>query len=213
MRFSLAILLLPIPCFSQPVAVGVKLAARVTSDVNGAADSESKFYRVGPMVEVTLPHRFSFEADFLYSRFGYSSTTYGLLGESFTERMRANAWEFPLLAKYRLRGSGAHPFLLVGYAPRTAKARFDDTGYTANFYDSSLRTPYRSSYESSLGTDHAVVAGGGMAFRKGSFRITPEVRYLRWKRPLYSYSGSRGYYLALEQNEVQALLGISFGVH
>src|SRR6476661_3389813 len=102
MRFSLTILLFSIPCFSQPVSVGLKAAARVTSDVDGDAASESKLYLVGPMVDVALPYHFSFEADALYSRFGYTSTTYGLLGDSFTERVRANSWEFPLLAKYRL---------------------------------------------------------------------------------------------------------------
>lgn len=213
MRVSLAILLLSIPCFSQVVSVGVRAAARITGDLDGYAASESRLYRVGPMVELVLPYRFSFEADAMYSRFGYSSTTYGLLGDTFTERMRANSWEFPLIAKYHLGGLGAHPFLSVGYAPRIAKARFDNTGYSVNYYDSSLRTPYRSSYESRLGTDHAVIAGGGMAFRKGSLRIAPEVRYLRWKQPLYSYFGSRGYYVALAQNEVQVLLGISFRVH
>jgi Outer membrane protein beta-barrel domain len=214
MRFSLALFLLSIPCFSQTFSVGVKAAARVTSDLDGYASSESRIYRVGPMVELALPYHFSFEADALYSRFGYSSTTYGLLGESFTERMRANSWEFPLLAKYRFGGSRrGRWFVSAGYAPRIASARFDDSGYTVSFPDSRLRSPYRNSYEKSFDTDHAVVAGGGLAFQKGHIRIAPEARYLRWKQPLYSYYGSHGYYLSLTQNEVQVLLGITFGVH
>ena len=213
MRFSLAIFLLSTPCFSQTVSVGVKAAARVTSDLDGDAASESKHYLVGPTVEIALPYDFSFEADALYNRAGYSSTTYGLLGESFTERMRANSWQFPLLTKYHFGSRRARWFVAAGYAPRIGGARFENSGYTVSFPDSRLRSPFRDSYEISFDTDHAVVAGGGLAFQKGRIRIAPEARYLRWKQPLYSYYGSRGYYVALAQNEVQVLLGITFGVH
>src|SRR5579872_4430580 len=178
MRLSLALFLLSIPCLSQPVTVGIKGAARLTSNLEGDAGSESKFYLVGPAIEVALPYHFALEAGALYSRFGYSSTTYGLLGEQYTERVRANSWEFPLLAKYRFTGTRGRPFLAIGYAPRIARARFDDSGFNVSF-NTSLRSPFSSSYGASFDTGHAVVAGAGLVFQKGHLRLVPEVRYLR----------------------------------
>jgi hypothetical protein len=71
----LAFTLFSCPVFAQQVGFGVKGGVRATTDIEGSygPSSESSWHVVGPMVEVTLPHGFSAEADALFSRFGYSS--------------------------------------------------------------------------------------------------------------------------------------------
>jgi hypothetical protein len=67
-----------------------------------------------------------------------------------------------------------------------------------------------TSYPADYGADHGLVAGGGVEIGGGHFRVAPEVRYIRWKDPLYSYYGSRGYYLQVPRNEVQILVGLTW---
>jgi len=182
----------------------------VTSDIGGTGASESKPYLVGPMAEVRLPWHFAFEADALYSRFGFSSTTSDFLSEIATQRGRANSWQFPLLAKYRLRIFRVRPYALLGYVPRHGSGKIDYAGRSSTTLSSSGPfVPYAFSDALEI-SDHAWVAGGGVQLRAGPFRITPEVRYLRWNDSPYSFN-SHGYYLVVPQNEMQVLLGIGWG--
>lgn len=196
---------------TQPLTIGVKGALRATSDLQGDGTSESKPYRIGPMAEVRLPWHFSFEADALYSRFGYSSTTTGLLNDYGTQRSRANSWEFPLLLKYHPRFRAIHPYVLGGVAPRHAGGRIDYSGVNATTLSSTgpfIPYAFANTWHAN---DHAFVVGGGVDFRMGHLQVEPEIRYLRWNNPLYAFFGSRGYQLLVPQNEVQILVGIGWG--
>jgi Outer membrane protein beta-barrel domain len=104
---------------AQQVGFGVKGGVRATNDIEGSfgTSSESSRYLVGPMVEATLPHGFSVEADALYSRPGYSSIFANAFGSS-TVRARGTSWEFPLLIKRGLPFPLIHPYVELGYAPR-----------------------------------------------------------------------------------------------
>jgi hypothetical protein len=107
------------PALAQRIAVGVEGGVRTMDDVSGSLTPESKRYIVGPMVELRLPLRLSFEFDALYRRFGFTGyQSLDDLANSIT-RERANSWEFPMILKYNLPGVLAHPFVGVGYAPRT----------------------------------------------------------------------------------------------
>src|ERR1700687_3368158 len=88
-------------CFGQSFSVGVKGGIRATDDLSGDATSESKRYVVGPAVEIALPLNLGIEFDALYRRGGYRSS-FGNFAGSFTDRERANSWEFPILLKYRV---------------------------------------------------------------------------------------------------------------
>lgn len=214
MRFW-GILCVAATCVAQPVTVGVRTGVRINDEITGGASSESKRYLVGPMVEVRLPHRFAVEVDALYSRFGYSTQvttsllrdplTKQLLTNVFTERVRANSWEFPLLAQYRFEG----PFhVLAGYAPRHVSGNFSDSGYFA-VNSAAGAAPLDASGPASFPVNHAAVIGVGSSLRLGPVRFEPELRYLRWKNawtpsfdPYSSVSGAR--------NEWQFLLGIGW---
>ena len=58
--------------------------------------------------------------------------------------------------------------------------------------------------------DHAFVLSGGIEVELWHIRITPEVRYLRWKVPSNPSSSAVAYYLRVPQNEAQLLLGIGW---
>lgn len=81
---------------------------------------------------------------------------------------------------------------------------------TGNPYLLGYAAPFSASYPLGSSNDHGVVAGGGSELGLGRIHVAPEVRYIRSKDPLYAEYGSRGYYVAVPQNEVQMLLGLSW---
>lgn len=199
-------------CFAQPLAIGIKAGGRLTNDVDGWAVSESRPYVLGPMVQLKLPLGFAVEADALYNRFGYSSTASDILGGYTIDRVRANSWQFPILLRHRLPLPLplARPYFTVGYAAQyTGTATHRVTGATADYYTGNF-TPYSANYTENYAANSGLVAGGGIEVGAGHWRVAPEVRYIRWKDPLFSYYGSRGYYVVAPQNEVQLLVGITW---
>jgi len=185
------------------MTVGVEGAARLTSDQQGYGTSESKPYLVGPMIEVRLPFHFAIEADALYSRLGYLSYIPLIANES-TIRTIANAWEFPVLVKYRLPVPRVRPYVSLGLAPRHASGTINSIHYG---YEPSDVTFSSVDWHA---RDHAWVVGGGFEFRLGHFRIAPEMRYLRWRIPPGPSAGDVSYYLPVPQNEAQLLLGVGW---
>src|SRR5690242_12733639 len=63
--------------------------------------STTNRYIIGPSFELRLPAGFGLEVDALYRRFNYD-TSFNLVDVFTNNRTTGNAWEFPLLAKYRL---------------------------------------------------------------------------------------------------------------
>src|SRR5436305_3749478 len=177
-------------CFAQHIGIGVKGAIPVTTDIEGYGASESRRYVVGPMIEVRLPFGFGVEADALYRRFGYSTTSEFLSLASFVTRARANSWEFPIVAKYRWR----LPYVMAGVAPRYVSGEFVSSGFNTN-PSTGVRSFSSSTGNLDFATQVGFVAGGGVEFGLGRIHVAPEVRYIRWKDPLLSDYGSRGYYL------------------
>jgi hypothetical protein len=55
-----------------------------------------------------------------------------------------------------------------------------------------------------------VVVGGGIEFCGRHFRITPEVRYTRWRNDIINSYGSQGYRVNSALNQAQILLGLSW---
>jgi len=195
-----------LPCVSQGLTVEVKGGLRLSGDESPYGPLEtstSKRYLVGPSVEVGLPFHFAFEADALYSRLGRKFWFPGI-GREADIRTTANAWVFPLLIKYRVPVPRVHPFLSAGYAPRrtSGSVRTAQYDFFGNVTHSSVDWHAH---------DRAIVAGGGMEFRFGHARISPEVRYLRWHVPSNPFPDQTAYYLdAIHSNEVQFVLGIGW---
>jgi hypothetical protein len=168
------------------------------------------------MIEIALPLSFAFEADALYRRTGYDVIAGGLSTVANT-RLRADSWEFPLLAKYYFR-------------PRIGPVRFYATGgYVVRYlsgFDISIHTsgvepvtgkPVDFTFQTSSAQYYAhdnpangFVAGGGARFHIGHFAVAPEVRYTRWVGITFNDFGSHGFFVKSLQNQADVLVGITF---
>ena len=212
MTRTAAVFLLATQACGQHLEIGAIGAGRPTSQLEGYGVSESRRYLVGPLVRFNLPRGFAVEANALYSRFGYTSTSTDIVGDFYTTRSRANSRQFPILLKYRLRIAALGPYVLVGWDPERATGTSTGTmSLVSNPYDpNSTRTYRQFTTSDNYGTNHGLVAGAGVAFGSRHLRVSPEVRYVRWKDPMFSNYGSRGFYLLVPQNEVQLILGVAW---
>lgn len=190
--------------WAQPVAVGVKGGAPFTAAVEGSFGNrpEAPRYAVGPVIEAALPRSFAVEAGALYRRTGYSTFEIGFDRAS-TTRVRANVWEFPVLAKYYLRGgrSSPRPYAAAGYAIRRVsglEAAYNSIPFeTTRFF---LRD----------NPTHGLAAAGGLRFRLGRLWAAPEVRYVRWNGRPFDQQGPRGFFIQSLRNQAEILVGIGF---
>jgi hypothetical protein len=193
---------------AQLVSVGVKGGISIT-DPGYYSSDESHRYVVGPSVEVRLPFRYAVEADALYMRVG-RTTIFNYPGilpgtdttqNTISTRTRGNSWEFPILGKYYFNSPGhkVRPFLGTGYSFRTTWFHDDSTVTVLSPSPiTSVTTPYKSDYRSSLQVGAAFTAG--LRIGVGRMSVLPELRYTRWG----STDGTS------RKNEAKFLLGISF---
>lgn len=205
---ALLVFLSVVACQAQSLGFGVKGGVPITSQVEGYATDESRRYVVGPMVEVALPHGLGFEADALYSRFGYS-TNFGNFAGYTAIGVRANSWEFPFLAKYRFHLPLGRPYAIAGYSPRRVSGTENASGYVVHI-DTGSRTDFSNSSATGYATVHGLVAGGGIELSVGRVRIAPETRYIHWNRSVFYDSGPQGYFVTTPQDQVEFLLGLTW---
>jgi len=147
--------------------------------------SGSKYFVLGPTVEVQLPFGLAFEADGLYRPMEAkiqqpTSLASFLLGlGSTTLSNRIDTWEFPLLAKYRLSLPIMRPYFEAGPTFRTLSAsvaqHISGTGFSA---------------------------GIGLETHIRRLRVAPEVRYTRWSSDA---SDTAPFYIP-RRNQVELLL-------
>ena len=127
MRIVLALALLACPVFGQ-ISVGVKFGVPL-NDAEKIADNRQSLntqrFTVGPTVELKIASRVSIEIDALYRNFDFNS--YRDFGSGVAAvKADTEAWEFPLLAKYRFASSRwiLSPFVDGGFS-------FDHTSTTS----------------------------------------------------------------------------------
>jgi hypothetical protein len=157
------------------------------------------------MIEVGLPFHFAFEADALYSRLG-NTFVFPFIANSSVNRTIANAWVFPLLAKYRFQVPRTRPFVSLGLAPRHATGRINTIHY--GFFPSDITFSSVNWHA----TDRALVLSGGIEVGRRRVRIVPEIRYYRRAVPTRPSTEDIAYYLQPPHTyEAQFLLGIKWG--
>ena len=106
MRVLIVLTLTAAAAIAQPIGFGIKGGVPMTDFVDTVQTGHFSYqpqthrYIIGASVELRLPAGLGIEFDALYRRFGYtgSGTAVDVTTQSNTT---ANAWEFPLLAKYR----------------------------------------------------------------------------------------------------------------
>jgi opacity protein-like surface antigen len=190
-----------------PLGFGLKAGVPFTDFTNavsnGAFDYTSKTQRyiVGPTVELRLPGGFGIEVDALYRRFSYNGS---ITGAGITSSTSGNAWEFPILAKYRFPTPIARPFIAGGVAWDSLQGLKQDvrTGL-ANAGITSTDTPAELQKKTTTG----FVLGFGVDVHAIFVHISPEIRYTRWGSEHF-LSPNGGFHSS--QNQAEFLVGITF---
>ena len=210
MRYLPLILLVAAPAVAQIVSLGVKAGVPLGDPiigVNGAGVTPNvRRYLVGGTVEVHLPLKFSVELDAIYKRTGFSDGPFGSINFRFSDRIAANQWEFPLLAKYEILSGRVRPFIDAGPVLRHISGFRDvsvllfDLGAISGTFNNTPDLANRNS--------PGFAVGGGVTFKVLHIRISPEFRYTRW--------GSSAFQIAQEgapvsnSNQEDLLVGFTF---
>jgi hypothetical protein len=151
--------------------------------------SNATQFVLGPTVELHLPAGFGVEVDALYRNFDYSASA-GLR----TGATASDAWEFPLLLKYRLPGAFVRPYL--------------DAGVAIDHWSGTKETQYlNTSITNTSGASRGFVAGAGIELHVPFVRLSPEIRYTRWGS--VNTSDLNGI-LHSNQNQAEFLVGLTF---
>jgi hypothetical protein len=146
-------------------------------------DFYQKPYAVGPAVEVNLPWRFSLEVGMLYERFhrdmseGITPIKGDGVNFGYVASVAANAFAFPLLAKYSFSRRRMTPFIDAGATLRHLDL-FNGDGIQLDVYLHPNSTAFR--FDPGKAVDVAVTAGAGLRYRVSLVDVVPEIRFLHW---------------------------------
>jgi hypothetical protein len=201
-------LLLSTAARSQPFSIGVLGGVPLSpADRSGQGGGRggigpwylnTRPYTVGPAFEVALPLRVYVEVAALYTRVDYEEHDFfsPLFGTIL--RQDANAWEFPMLLKYRWK-SRFHPFASAGGTFRHIE------GFEASqeSFAYGLTPPYsvaRYHVNAPLTEGGIAAAAGLTVWSLGRLKLVPELRYTHWTT-IRSFP---------TQNQVEFLVGLKF---
>ena len=212
---NLYLLLLGAVCAAaQPVTFGVKAGVPLTDPLNAkqflpgtsieAATSTTNPYILGPTVELRLPANFFVEFDALFRHFRYQWAV-NLIGNASQTTATSNAWEFPLLLKYKLPREVMRLFIDGGVAWDHLQG-LSGTATAFPVFGPPITTQISNPPELQNRTSTGVVIGGGVDIHALFVRISPEVRYTRWTSQHFALADL----LNSNQNQAEFLLGIRF---
>jgi hypothetical protein len=164
---------------------------------------DTKRYTVGPTGSFSLPLNLDFQVDALYTRLDYNSTIMGV--DTFTRSAtRANSWQFPFLVKKQFGESVTAPFGDIGYVlrPVSGTSNIVNTVFPSHITETTI-APAELVHIWTSG----FAIGGGVAFRSGPLRFSPEIRYTRWAET--NFRAANGTFQT-NLNQVDFLLGIEW---
>jgi hypothetical protein len=221
MRLPLLSLVAAASALAQPVSVGVRAGMPLTDFVStvqnqvaaGAAGwlvdfrSNTRPYVLGPTVELRLPAGLGIELDALYRRLNYTGTevTTGFTTTSTISSTSANAWEFPLLLKYRFHAPVVKPYVDAGFAWDTLSGLTQSVRRTVATITntSTTSTPAELNRKGTGG----FVIGAGVDIHAVVVHLSPEVRFTHWGAAHFSDPAAL---VKSRQNQAEFLLGITF---
>ncbi len=157
--------------------------------------SDKAPYVIGPVVELRLFAGLSAEANLLYRRVEYTSTTQAT--PQVVGRTTGRVFEVPVLAKYRVPGELFRPFVSAGLSYRRL-AHFEQRLTTGG-----ISEPPELTNRSTSGA----TVGGGLEASLPLVRVSAELRYTRWGSSSFRSALSG---LASQLNQADFLLGILF---
>jgi opacity protein-like surface antigen len=200
-----------VSALAQPFSFGVKAGVPLNNFLDAAESQHFAFnantnrYIVGPTAEVHLPFGLGVEVDVLYRHFDYngSGTLAGVVTSSGTT---GRAWEFPLLAKYRIPMKVVHPYVDAGVAWDTLSGL---TQTIASTVAPSHTTTTTTSNPAELNTTatRGFVMGAGLSVKVLVIHLSPEVRFTRWGAQHFIDPNGL---LHSSLNQGEFLLGITF---
>jgi hypothetical protein len=170
---------------SAIILVNPSSSDQATSDVTLQAPNDfyQKPYAVGPTVEINLPWRFSLQEGMLYERFhqdvseGITPSREGGVNFGFITSVAANAFSFPLLARYNFARHRIKPFIEAGATLRHL-GTFTGEGIQLDFHLHPNSTAFQ--FDPGKAVDVAVTGGVGFRYRVAIVDVVPEIRILHW---------------------------------
>jgi len=209
MRPVFLLLLGAVSAWAQLFSYGVKAGVPLNNFLDAARSQHFAFnantnrYIVGPTAELHLPFGLGVEFDILYRHFDYNGS--GTLVDVITNsRTTGNAWEFPLLAKYRfpkLPLKVVHPYVDAGVAWDTL------SGLTQAITRNSITTSTSSPAELNTTATRGLVMGAGLSVKLLMVHVSPEIRITRWGGQHFIDPNGL---LHSNLNQGEFLLGITF---
>jgi opacity protein-like surface antigen len=200
------LLLGAVSAWAQLFSYGVKAGVPLNNFLDAARSQHFAFnantnrYIVGPTAELHLPFGLGVEVDILYRHFDYNGS--GTLVDVITNsRTTGNAWEFPLLAKYRIPTKIVHPYVDAGVAWDTL------SGLTEAITRNSIATSTSSPAEPNTTATRGLVLGAGLSVKLLMVHVSPEIRITRWGAQHFIDPNGL---LHSNLNQGEFLLGITF---
>ena len=200
--------------FSQHFSAGIKAGVPFTDFVNIVESGRVNYhsvpnrYIIGVAGELNLPFGLGIELDALYRRLNYSSTSIstGITTVTTSTATTANAWEFPLLVKYRFPGAIVRPFIDGGVAWDTLQG-LKQSVQTSILSGTPTIVSGSSPNELHKTTTTGFVLGAGLDVKALVIHLKPEIRYTRWGAK--HFIDPQGL-LNSNQNQGEFLIGITF---
>jgi len=161
----------------------------------------------GPSVGVVLNDRFEIRVEAAKYRFHYSSQTgtpYPASGSKTSSVTDGHAWQFPILATYRLRVGSFRTFVGGGLGTRSIKSSVTATTTRIQFPNPTETTTLTTS--TSTRSDGAIALHGSMGFefRKRWISFRPEMRLGFWT----GYHGDGEHEILGSPTQVEFIMGI-----
>ncbi len=179
--------------FSFGVEAGAPLTEFFQDTMRGTLIENSTTHRyvIGGKAELRLPAGFGLEFDVLFRHFEYNaaievidSLPHRVMPRLVTgyelQRTTGNAWEFPILAKYRFAKPFLKPYIDGGVA-------FDTLSALNQTFDTIVNP--NSPEQLKNRTTAGFVVGLGAEIHARLVHITPEIRYTHWRSPHFAAFG------------------------
>jgi opacity protein-like surface antigen len=213
MRSLCLLILAAAPAFAAgPLGFGIKGGVPFNDFTNAVQSGQFNYtsstqrYIVGPMVELRLPAGLSLELDALYRKFNYNSIG-NAVDVIINSRTESNAWEFPLVLKYRFKAPVVRPYIEGGVAADSLQGLKQDITRTVIPTKTTTTTSTSSPTELHKSTTTGFVLGVGLDVKVLVIHISPEIRYTRWgAKHFLDANGGFG----SNQNQAEFMVGISF---
>jgi opacity protein-like surface antigen len=195
-----------VSAWAQLFSYGVRAGVPLNNFLDAAKSQQFAFnsttnrYIVGPTAELHLPFGLGVEFDILYRRFDYNGSG-TLAGVVTSNSATGNAWEFPLLAKYRFPTKVVHPYVDAGVAWDTL------SGLKQAITRNSLTTSTSSPAELNTTATRGFVMGAGLSVKVLVIHLSPEIRFTRWGAQHFIDANGL---LHSNVNQGECLVGITF---